>query len=62
MIQSVIFVADLELQVLSWIAEEERTKIKTRQAEGIALATAHGKHLDRPKISITTEFIEVYEK
>jgi DNA invertase Pin-like site-specific DNA recombinase len=27
------FVADLVLQVLSWAAEEERTKIKTRQAE-----------------------------
>ncbi len=30
------FVADLVLQVLSWVAEEERTKIKTHQAEGIA--------------------------
>lgn len=37
------FVADLVLQVLSWVAEEERTKIKTRQAEGIAAAKAQGK-------------------
>lgn len=27
------FVADLVLQVLSWVAEEERTKIKTRHAK-----------------------------
>ncbi|MFD1445787.1 recombinase family protein [Oceanobacillus profundus] len=54
------FVADLVLQILSWIAEEERTKIKTRQAEGIALAKAQGKHLGRPKTSITSEFIEAY--
>lgn len=37
------FVADLVLQVLSWVAEEERAKIKTRQAEGIVLAKAKGK-------------------
>lgn len=36
----VSFVADLVLQVLSWVAEEERTKIKTRQAEGITSAKA----------------------
>ena len=34
------FVADLVLQVLSWVSVEERTKIKTRQAEGIASAKA----------------------
>lgn len=37
------FVSDLVLQILSWVAEEERTKIKTRQAEGIASAKAQGK-------------------
>lgn len=41
--------AYLVLQVLSWVAEEERPKIKTRQAEGIAVAKAQGKHLGRPK-------------
>lgn len=54
------FVADLVLQVLSWVAEEERTKIKTRQAEGIAPAKAQGKHLGRPKTTITTEFEQAY--
>lgn len=56
------FVADLVLQVLSWVAEEERTKIKTRQAEGIASAKAQGKHLGRPKTSITSEFEKAYEE
>ncbi len=56
------FVADLVLQVLSWVAEEERTKIKTRQAEGIASAKAQGKHLGRPKTSITLEFEQAYKE
>ncbi|WP_232904800.1 recombinase family protein [Bacillus siamensis] len=50
------------LQVLSWVAEEERTKIKTRQAEGIAAAKAQGKHLGRPKTTITTEFEQAYKQ
>lgn len=56
------FVADLVLQVLSWVAEEERTKIKTHQAEGIAAAKAQGKHLGRPKTTITTEFEQAYKQ
>ncbi|WP_100373013.1 recombinase family protein [Bacillus sp. FJAT-45037] len=56
------FVADLVLQVLSWVAEEERTKIKTRQAEGIVSAKAKGKHLGRPKLLITPEFKLAYSQ
>lgn len=56
------FVSDLVLQILSWIAEEERTKIKARQAEGIALAKAQGKHLGRPKSLITLEFEQAYKQ
>ncbi|QHE62223.1 recombinase family protein [Rossellomorea vietnamensis] len=56
------FVADLVLQILSWVAEEERNKIKTRQAEGIAAAKAQGKHLGRPKTSITLEFEQAYKQ
>lgn len=55
------FVSDLVLQILSWIAEEGRTKIKTRQAESIASARAEVKHLGRPKIPITSAFIDAYE-
>jgi DNA invertase Pin-like site-specific DNA recombinase len=41
---------DQFLSLLSYVAEQERKKIKQRQAEGIALAKAQGKHLGRPKI------------
>ena len=37
------------IEVLSTMAEQERRKIKQRQAEGIAIAKAKGKHLGRPK-------------
>lgn len=56
------FVSDLVLQILSWVAEEERNKIKTRQAEGIASAKAQGKHLGRPRTSITAEFEAAYKQ
>lgn len=54
-------ITDLVLQILSWLAEEERTKIKTRQREGIDLAKKPGKHLDRPKVEITPAFIAAYD-
>lgn len=43
------FISDLILNVLSFVAENERNNIKTRQREGIAIAKAQGKHLGRPK-------------
>ena len=42
------FIADLVLQILSFVAQSERESIKKRQAEGIAAAKASGKHLGRP--------------
>ena len=42
------FIADLVLQILSFVAQSERESIKKRQAEGIAAARASGKHLGRP--------------
>lgn len=42
-------ITELVLQILSWLAEEERITIKQRQAEGIAAAKAKGKHLGRPR-------------
>lgn len=56
------FISDLVLQILSWIAEEERNKILTRQAEGIAAAKSRGKHLGRPKAVLPGGFEEVYNK
>ncbi|XMA23379.1 recombinase family protein (plasmid) [Bacillus bombysepticus] len=55
-------ITDLVLQILSWLAKEERTKIKTRQREGIEAAKKKGKHLGRPRTEITQEFIEAYNK
>lgn len=54
-------ITDLVLEILSWLAEEERTKIKTRQREGINLAKKQGNHLDRHKTEITPAYITVYD-
>lgn len=52
------FISDLILQVLSFVAEQERTNIRKRQAEGIATAKAQGKHLGRPQLKIDMELFE----
>lgn len=56
------FISDLILQVLAYVAENERINIRQRQAEGIALAKANGKHIGRPKKDIDKAFIDVYLK
>ena len=43
------FLSDIVLQVLSFVAENERTNIRQRQAEGIAAAKARGAKLGRRK-------------
>lgn len=42
------FVADLVLQILSYVAQSERENIRKRQAEGIAAAKARGVHFGNP--------------
>lgn len=49
------------LTLLTAFAEKEREEIKIRQAEGIAVAKAQGKHLGRPKTVITPVFEESYK-
>lgn len=56
------FISDLILQVLSFVAEQERGNIRKRQEEGIATAKAQGKHLGRPKAEITEKFITEWKK
>ena len=56
------FISDLVLQVLSFVAEQERNNIRKRQAEGIAVAKAQGKELGRPKAEITPQFVEEWKK
>ncbi len=55
-------ISDIVLQLLSYVAQAERENIKQRQAEGIALAKAKGKHLGRFPAPIPEEFYPVYEK
>lgn len=55
-------ISDLVLQILSWLAEEERNKIRSRQREGIDLALKNGKKFGRPEVEITEEFIEAYNR
>ena len=50
------FIADLVLQVLSFVAENERTYILQRQAEGIAAAKARGVKFGRPRRKLPERF------
>lgn len=50
------FVADLVLQILSYVAQTERESIRQRQAEGIASAKARGVKFGRPCIPIPNDF------
>ena len=52
------FIADLILQLLSFIAENERNNIKQRQAEGIKIAKIKGIKFGRPCFEITKDFKE----
>ena len=56
------FIADLVLQILSWMAEEERDRIRKRQREGIDVALKKGTVFGRPKVQVTEEFKEVYDR
>ncbi len=56
------FIADLVLQILSYVANKERENIRKRQADGIALAKAQGKPLGRPKAQKPDNWDEVYTK
>lgn len=53
------FIADLVLQILSYVAQTERENIRKRQAEGIAAARERGVHMGRSKKPIPENFIEV---
>ena len=53
------FIADVVLQVLSFVAENEREKIRARQAEGIRLAKQRGVRFGRPSFLYTDEFLSV---
>ena len=50
------FISDLVLQILSYVAEQERTFIKQRQKEGITNAKKNGVKFGRPKIEKPQDF------
>ena len=50
------FLSDIVLQVLSFVAENERDNIRQRQAEGIAAAKARGVRFGRPPLPIPDNF------
>ncbi len=50
------FIADIVLQILSFVAETERENIKSRQAEGIRIAKEKGIHMGRPKLVLPDNF------
>lgn len=56
------FLSDIVLQVLSFVAENERANIRQRQAEGIAAAKARGVKFGRPSIPMPDNFDYVYDK
>ena len=56
------FLSDIVLQVLSFVAENERTNIRQRQgAEGIAAAKARGVRFGRPPSPLPENYHEVYQ-
>lgn len=52
-------IADIVLQLLSYVAQTERDFIRQRQKEGIAAAKARGMQFGRPKIRIPKEFEQI---
>lgn len=53
-------ISNIVFELLSYMAEKERLKIKQRQAEGIAAAKAKGKKFGRPAIEYPSNWNEVY--
>lgn len=56
------FISDIVLQVLSFVAQNERETMKIRQAEGIKTAKARGVKFGRPKIKLPLNFNEIASK
>ncbi len=56
------FIADLVLQILSFVAQTERENIRSRQAQGIAAAKKRGVKFGRPKKEVPANFKSVVEK
>lgn len=53
-------ISDIVLQLLSFVAENERNAIRQRQAEGIAAAKQRGIHMGRPSVPATDTFGQAF--
>ena len=53
------FIADIVLQILSFVAQSEREKIKERQEQGIAAAKARGVRFGRPEKEVPEDFAQM---
>lgn len=56
------FIADLTLQILSFVAQTERENIRERQAQGIAAAKERGVKFGRPRRKLPDDFEELVRK
>ena len=56
------FISDIVLQLLSFVAENERVNIRKRQKEGIAAAKMRGVRFGRPRKNMPSEFYESIER
>ena len=54
------FISDVVLQILSFVAQNERENIRIRQAEGIAAAKANGVKFGRPELPLPNNFNEIH--
>mgnify|MGYP005931807771 CR=1 FL=1 len=55
------FIADLVLQILSYVSQVERENIRQRQAEGIKIAKDKGVQFGRPQKQFPENFEEIYQ-
>lgn len=56
------FIADLVLQILSFVAQSEREKIRERQEQGIAAAKARGVRFGRPEKEVPDDFDQLVKE
>lgn len=56
-----IFISNITLQILAYLAQTEREFIKKRQAEGIAIAKAKGVHFGAERLDVPEEFDDAYD-